>query len=178
MVAAASELLLSPQRIELPSLRAVARACGVSPAAVYLHFASQGALIRAVIDSQLLALTAHVQEKLAATPAGGLGALAEAVAEWGFLHPGGYQLLFESADELGIDDHDDESRWGLIRAVESFLTDAGLSAADARPAAFRLWASIHGVISLRLHKPDLDWPTEWQADIQAIVASARRAKSG
>ncbi|MEY2847516.1 MAG: hypothetical protein RI885_181, partial [Actinomycetota bacterium] len=52
LVAAAADLLLSPQPLTPPSLRAVARACAVSPAAVYLHFASQQALLTAVVDAQ------------------------------------------------------------------------------------------------------------------------------
>lgn len=178
LVAAASELLLAPQRIELPSLRAVARACGVSPAAVYLHFASQQALIRAVVDSQLDGLTIYVRHQVAAASGDPLERLGIAVAEWGFSHPGGYQLLFESADELGIAEHEDESRWELVRAAQSYLSNGGLSADDARSAAYRLWASLHGVISLRLHKPTLAWPTDWRSDIHELVVSAQRGPTG
>jgi AcrR family transcriptional regulator len=177
LVDAAAAMLLAPRGIELPSLRAVARACGVSPAAVYLHFESQHALIIAVIEAQLGELASYVRDRLAAAAdSGQLEALGIAYAEWALAHPGGYQLLFESADELATEEHNGEPGWELVYAVESQLRAAGLSDAAAKSSAYRLWASIHGVVSLRLHKPDLVWPSDWRDDILKLIAQAKQTK--
>jgi AcrR family transcriptional regulator len=174
LVDAASRLLLSPQQIALPSLRAVARACSVSPAAVYLHFASQQALISAVIDAQLDQLREHIADRLAPVeaPSDRLDALAAGYVEWGLGHAGGYQLLFESADQLEIAEHStDDERWDLIHDAAALLLAADrVEQAEASVVAFRLWAALHGIVSLRLHKSDVVWPTTVEHETRLVVA--------
>jgi AcrR family transcriptional regulator len=177
LVAAASELLLAPQPIAAPSLRAVARACSVSPAAVYLHFDSQDALIAAVVSAQFRALRESVLARAAAEAdsSGQLRAVALGYVEWGLAHPGAYQLLFESADRLGGMAHEgdaDSDRWDLIRDVAALIgTVTGASGRDAEVAAFRAWTTLHGIVSLRIHKRDVDWPTDAAADVDRAVAT-------
>ena len=52
LVAAATELLLAPQDVAPPSLRAIARHVGVVPSAVYRHFDSAEALTAVVVAEQ------------------------------------------------------------------------------------------------------------------------------
>jgi AcrR family transcriptional regulator len=178
LVEAASAMLVEPQAIALPSLRAVARACDVSPAAVYLHFDSQVALIDAVIDDQLARLGAAVASRDAGgAPDGRLTALGLGYVEWGLGHPGAYQLLFESADRLGArGPHDEgEVRWDLIRAAAGFVAEwLDVPSDRARALAFQVWAGLHGIVSLRLHKPDLDWPTPVSDEVAALIATIPR----
>jgi AcrR family transcriptional regulator len=178
LVDAASRLLLSPQSIALPSLRAVARACSVSPAAVYLHFASQQALISAVIDAQLDQLSEHIRARMAGleAPSERLDALAAGYVEWGLAHAGGYQLLFESADQLEIPEHsDDDDRWDLIHnAAALVVAGGGIGPDEASVVAFRLWAALHGIVSLRLHKSDVPWPTTVEHETRLVVARLSR----
>jgi len=175
LVEAASAMLTDPQAIALPSLRAVARACEVSPAAVYLHFDSQVALIGAVIDEQLARMSAAVAERDAeGTPAERLTVLGVAYVEWGLANPGAYQLLFESADRLDVAaPHDEsESRWDMIRAAADLIAAAlGSTPERSRQLAFQVWVALHGVASLRIHKPDLDWPTSVSDEVAALVAT-------
>lgn len=175
LVEAASAMLTDPQAIAVPSLRAVARACEVSPAAVYLHFDSQVALIQAVIDEQLARMSAAVADRDAVgTPAERLTALGLAYVEWGIANPGAYQLLFESADRLDVaSPHDEsESRWDLIRGAAALIGAAlGTSPERSRRLAFQVWAALHGIASLRIHKPDLDWPTSLSDEVAALVAT-------
>lgn len=169
LVAAASELLLSPQSVALPSLRAVARACSVSPAAVYLHFESQQALLTAVIESQLLDLGAAIrsapQHELGPIVAFGL-----AYAGWGLEHPGAYQLLFESADRLDLPGHEHHDAGDALIAEGSALIAAAVPGADAPRLAMSVWAALHGIVSLRLHKPDMHWHTDLETEIAWTVA--------
>lgn len=171
LVAAASRLLLSPQPVSLPSLRAVARACAVSPAAVYLHFDSVQALIAAVIDTQIDELAVALRSALSSAPASDrLAAFAHAYVEWGLQHPGSYQLLFETADRLsdaGAEVHDN---WAVMREAVVLVVDAtSASPPVAERLAFRLWSSLHGLVSLRLHKPDVEWPQDHVVVVEETV---------
>ena len=172
LVGAASDLLLSPQSVALPSLRAVARACDVSPAAVYLHFDSQHALIAAVIDAQLHELEVTVRGDLdvAAAPADQLNQFGRSYVTWGLEHPGAYQLLFETADRLELPEHDlDSPNWDLISEAATLVASAtGQDVEASRAVAFRLWAALHGVVSLRIHKPGVPWP-DAAKEVTAVI---------
>ncbi|WP_375425003.1 TetR/AcrR family transcriptional regulator [uncultured Friedmanniella sp.] len=171
LVDAAGELLLHPQEVALPSLRAVARACSVSPAAVYLHFDSSAALIEAVLDDQLDALSATMRAALVDAPApiDRLRAFAAAYVGWGLEHPGAYQLLFETADRwAGGSRAVAHERWDLLHETSRLLGDV-LGGPTDPALAFRLWALLHGLVSLRLHKADVDWPTQPVADAHGTV---------
>ena len=162
LVDAASDLLLRPQPPTVPSLRAVARACNVSPAAVYLHFESQQSLIRAVIESQLDALRAVLPrlDNTGLPLADRMRRFAEGYVEWGIAHPGAYQLIFESADQLGVEPHVGGPGWDLILSAAAFITETGaLDASEAELMATRVWVSLHGLVSLRIHKAALQWAT-------------------
>ena len=175
LVAAASELLMSPQQVALPSLRAVARACSVSPAAVYLHFESQQHLIQAVLDAQVEILRAHL---LAAIPerddAARVAAFAHAYVNWGLQHPGAYQLLFESADRLDVPDHAEDNDPGLeLVALGGGMISAatGVSRELGQKLSYQFWAVLHGIVSLRLHKPGMKRMTTVEDDVDDAVAT-------
>lgn len=175
LVRAAGELLLQPQPVALPSLRAVARACSVSPAAVYLHFASQAALIQAVLDEQLDALGRWMRDAVdpRSSAVERLQAFALAYVTWGLAHPGGYQLLFETADRLQPEAHGHE-RWDLIEETHRLVQEVtGSDEVAAEAVTFGLWAQLHGVVSLRVHKVDVSWPRTADADVRTLVDQVR-----
>ncbi len=187
LVAAASELLLSPQALAAPSLRAVARACAVSPAAVYLHFESQQVLISAVVDGQLDELRSFIHSAIGqeTDPTRRLERFCLAYSEWGVTRPGGYQLLFETADRPGMpvshalgqadqddpDDQDDE-RWDLLTEAGELLAAATSATPtdDGHERTLALWAALHGIVSLRIHKLDIAWPSSRDTDVLRALA--------
>lgn len=183
LVTTASELLLTTQSIALPSLRAVARACSVSPAAVYLHFDSQKALVEAVVQAQTRALRDALAEAAAAVPLPERGiAFASEYVRWGLEHPGAYQLLFESADQLGIDHENDDEGWDLMRDAARLLVEVeGVGEEESLVLASRIWVGMHGIVSLRLHKPNEPWPTSLDDEVAAALGSllaTRQAPAG
>lgn len=97
LVAAATELLLSPQPVAAPSLRSVARAAGVAPSAVYLHFSCQADLVDAVVVGQFDQVCAVMEaaDDPIAEPGDRLYAMLRAYVHWGLDNPGAYQLVFE-----------------------------------------------------------------------------------
>src|SRR5438094_9622983 len=62
LVRAAVDLMASPRSMETISLRAVARAVGVAPSAVYLHFESAQALAEAIVVDLYAELRARLHE--------------------------------------------------------------------------------------------------------------------
>ena len=167
LVLAARDLLVRPQVLNSPSLRAVARASGVAPSAVYLHFGSADELLQAVVDDQFDSLRSAIQ---ASENAGSVAAQAVAYVAWGLGNPGGYQLIFESADQLGLRaPAGPVAGWDLIEALERAISHERQQTISSDILALRLWTGLHGIVSLRLHKPDLDWPTSAEGEARQVV---------
>jgi AcrR family transcriptional regulator len=174
LVLAATDLLVAPQRATAPSLRAIARECGVSPSAVYLHFASQAELIGAVVDAQYDGLRAALAlaDRPRAAPLARLQALATAYVTWGIEHPGAYQLLFESADALPVVHEGSAVGTALMEQVEALVRAHGFRRGDeAVRRAQRAWVGMHGIVSLRIHKPQASWSATAQADAASLVTA-------
>ena len=154
---AALELASPGLVLAVPSLRSAARACGVSATAVYRYFASQSELNRAIllrIDAIFVAaLTEADDPKL--PPLDRLRRIAAAYLAWGVANPGLYQLRFESAGQLGDDYVQSGAADVVLGGIGQLAREAG---ADERVTAEDLWVGMHGVVSLRIHKPHLAWP--------------------
>jgi AcrR family transcriptional regulator len=185
LLAAAESLLVEPRNAAPLSLREVARLAGVSPAAVYLHFASAQELIAAVVELESRRLVDAVlgshgdaaNDDEVPVPSVGLADIATRYVEWGLANPGAYQLLFESADRLGNPVGPGETGWVVVDAAVAALQrdsagDGGvaLTTEDATRSAMRAWAALHGIVSLRLHKGEALWPTTAHDDALAVVA--------
>ncbi|MFE5113668.1 TetR/AcrR family transcriptional regulator [Streptomyces sp. NPDC056663] len=164
LLAAAVELASPRLATAVPSLRAVARACGVSATAVYRYFSSQSDLNRALlmrIDLVFIdAMTASDNPGL--PPLERLRRFAHAYVDWGTRHPGLYQLRFESADQLGADYVRTGAADELLAGIDALLRACG-SGPDA--TAEDLWCGLHGLVSLRVHKPGRVWSVGLEAQI-------------
>jgi AcrR family transcriptional regulator len=170
LLAAAIGLASSRLSLAIPSLRAVARACDVSATAVYRHFESQSALNRAVllaVDSSFVAAMSNADEPGRA-PRARLRLLACAYLEWGLANPGLYQLRFESADQLGADHVHTDGADVLLAQIGELVRASGTASAVT---AADLWGGIHGLTSLRLHKPAYTWPDDATTQIDRLLAA-------
>jgi AcrR family transcriptional regulator len=172
LIRAAIELLEEPQVVNGPSLREIARATGIAPSAVYTRFASASELLQTVIDTQYQALRDEIREsgRGAADPRKKLVLIAARYISWGLEHPGSYQLLFESSDKLpegvvalgpGVE---------LLREIGGHVAEV-LGESDDSPerVTLRLWAALHGITSLRLHKKNSPWSTSVEIEAEATV---------
>jgi AcrR family transcriptional regulator len=168
LVGAARDLLMTTSEASPFSLRAVAKTVGVSPAAVYRHFASASVLVEAVLVDQNDALRRALE-------AGGddptLVQLGLRYVNWGTDNPGAYQLLFESAERLGHRGGPGTPGWDMIEGLTGMLVAGlGIGEQQATVLAIRAWSSLHGLTSLRIHKPQLEWPTTVDDEVTAIAA--------
>lgn len=187
LVAAATDLLTTAQDVQCPSLRAVARKVGVAPSAVYLHFSSQADLFTAVIHSLIEQLWS-AQDLLydeSAEPLERLMQFATAYADWSMAHRGGYQLLFERVELQPLETHLDgaqltdcgfaDSPLAAVTEIRSrvrrICAAAGIAEAEQDAHAMRLWCVIHGVVSLRIHKPNDHWQTTVEHDLRCILGA-------
>jgi AcrR family transcriptional regulator len=170
LLAAATQLASSRLSLAIPSLRAVARACDVSATAVYRHFASQSALNRAVllgVDSSFVGAVTSADDPGRA-PRERLRLLAYAYLAWGLGNPGLYQLRFESADQLGDDHVHTDGADMLLAQIGELLRASGTT---SPVTAADLWAGMHGLTSLRVHKPGFRWPDDGTTQIDRLLAA-------
>jgi AcrR family transcriptional regulator len=165
IIAAAKDLLADVASSEAVSIRAVAKAVGVTSPSIYLHFADKDALIEAVVadvfaelDAAMVAAGAAVSEPLEALCANGL-----AYVEFAIAHPEHYRVAtmelrpaMDGASEL---DHIlADSAFTHFLATVSACMDAGIFApGDPVPIALELWSAAHGIASLLIAKPFLPW---------------------
>ncbi|WP_180990792.1 TetR/AcrR family transcriptional regulator [Streptomyces malaysiensis] len=176
LVAAAVAMLAQPQPVAVPSLRSIARACRVAPSAVYWHFPSEVDLRSAVLDAEYTSLIEAVEAALdnAATDTDRLVVAGDAYIAWALEHPGAYQLLFESGDELPATRAERGPR--LQRRIVDLARRVDPDAPFA--AALLLWSAWHGVVSLRLHKDEWDWGMTAQEANRRLVAALTTHSAG
>lgn len=177
LLEAAARLAAGPRPVAIPSLRAVARACGVTAPAVYRHFPSQNALTRALLVTEYNAFERIVlaDDDEADAPPERLRRLARAYVTWGLANPGMYQLLFESADQIddecsltGASDELARRLTGLLNAIAA----QGGAPADAGhdPVVLEhLVVGLHGLVSLRIHKPTHPWVNDPDMVIESLL---------
>lgn len=128
------------------SLRAVARAAGVSAMAPYRHFEDKAALLAAVALRGFGLMEAVAREADAVhDPAEALTAQGLAYIGFARTHPALFQLMF--ADNAGLALPHDECRGAyrlMARRVEQ------LCPADADAGALACWGLVHGLATLAL----------------------------
>lgn len=161
---AGKRLLMETGNGDALTVRAVAEAVGVSPPAIYLHFADKDELIVAVCESTFEALDECIEA--AATGIDDaremLRVRGKAYIQFGLDNPEHYRVLFMTRPATlkpgtgfpvpAVFQHHVES-------VERARA-AGVLAPDVDPmmAAITLWTGAHGLTSLLIAKPLFPWP--------------------
>jgi AcrR family transcriptional regulator len=153
------------------SLRAVAREAKIAAPSIYIHFANMNALLLAVLQKLLkeqVAIRADAEEKAALAGGGAwerLLARSMAAVAFGLKHPGHYKVLYEGrvVPRLNNPRLEEFSRPAQVRAVELIREIPVAKGAkrvcdDPHRLALLLWCGLHGIISLRINKPTLQWP--------------------
>jgi AcrR family transcriptional regulator len=176
---------------EALSLRELARRVGVSHAAAYRHFADREALVDAVADRALEALTAAMERGLADVHdddpvrrarrrlfATGAGYVEFAIAETGL-----FRLLFtaypdppdrkgdgKAAGDAG------EDPYGMLNAALDDLVAVGYLRPDVRPGAdVTCWSAVHGFAVLNVEGPLRGLPpAERERALEGLLLSIDR----
>jgi AcrR family transcriptional regulator len=167
LIAHAADLLDAGE--QALSLRAVARAAGVSAMAPYRHFSDKAGLLHAVKEQGF----ATLHEVLAAADARGLArSLPQALVEQGMAYvafakarPALFRLMFTSTD-------DGPPREATGGAAYRMLADrvATLHAVEAETAAMAAWSIVHGLAMLILDLRLPPEPAATRATLELFVA--------
>jgi AcrR family transcriptional regulator len=173
---ATEKLLIATKDIDAVSIRAVAKAVGVTPPSIYLHFAHKEELILEVCERQFAAFDAYIR--------GAAGECDDAVEcvkamgrsyiRYGLEHPEEYRFLFMSVTPEWAAVRVRERIQGLsgfgslVTAVQRCIDDGAFASGDAFSVACGLWTGVHGITSLLISKPFFPWP-EQEAFIEGCL---------
>lgn len=158
---ATSRLLLETGDHEAVNIRSVAKAVGVTPPSIYLHFSDKAELITAVCGRHFGSLDACIDEAVAGTddPAEQLRRRGKAYVRFGLDHPEQYRILFMSkqAECSKPPDEELQAASGFAALVDNVVRAAEAGAIDAPDpllVATGLWTLVHGITSLAISIPD------------------------
>jgi AcrR family transcriptional regulator len=168
LLEAASRLLAELGDADRLSIRAVATAAGVTAPSIYRHFPDKRSLLQAVVEERFRDFDRALDQAAAATadPFDALNRRCRAYLRFAREHPGHYRVLFSATalgpkgvGTYGKGPHPGAaSFFALVDAVQRCL-DAGVR--TDREAAFlavQLWTTLHGIVDLRISKPEMPWP--------------------
>lgn len=197
IIEAAIRVLAALGPDEAFSLRAVAKEARISAPSVYLQFEDRNVLMLAVLEklfSEQIAIRCAAEEAVARTGGGAwerLLARSMVTVYFGLNNPGHYRVLFEGRVVPRLSDPRmaNFGRPLLARSVELIReiprADVPVRvSADPQQLALLLWSGLHGIVSLQINKPTLDWPAAEEmaeqitrAIIQPIAPRASGAPS-
>lgn len=148
--------LIQTEGADALTLRAAARAAGVSQAAPYRHFADKRELLAAVAEEGFRMMAAEMRAASAAHPGdavGGFRACGLAYVDFARAHPAHFRVMFgrhvaNRAAYPGLKEAAGES-FALLEARIADGQGAGFIVdAEVRPLAIATWSMMHGFSSL------------------------------
>jgi AcrR family transcriptional regulator len=167
------------------SMRKIADAIEYSPATLYLHFENRDEIARALCTEGYAQLLETLKPHLSlADPAERLKAMWHAYVAFGIAHPETYRLIFmedptyvgaafESAREAG-DDAGDAAFRLVADSLDELKAQGRLPAsADSEVWTDAIWATMHGIVALRLTCPVFP-----RASLDSVVDAALDAWFG
>ncbi|HSH96943.1 MAG: TetR/AcrR family transcriptional regulator [Methylophilaceae bacterium] len=169
---AARELFIE-RGVEATTMREIAKRIGYSPTALYLHFKDKDDILRALCETDFLALAAGLQSIMGIPDVRQrLSMLCDGYAEFALSHPNHYRLMFMTPQPV-IDKtelkmiHRGNPEQDAYAQLKSIVQDA-FEGGHFRPELTNvdlisqtLWAGIHGACSLQISKGNDDW-VEWR----------------
>lgn len=129
------------------SLRALARAAGVSATAVYRHFPDKDALLKALAAEafRILAADQRAASEAAGGGVAGFGATGAAYVRFALGNPALFRLAF--AHPQGAKHKEEDEALLMLRANAEAFAPPGV---DPRIAALQAWSLAHGLAVLML----------------------------
>lgn len=151
----ASRELLARDGLEKLSLRAVARAAGVSSAAPYRHFKDKHQLLAAVATEGFTTLARMIRTAVADTP-DDLDGAGQSYLDFALQHPDDYRLMFTRNMLCDSDEENPEledasaDAYGALEEViaAGVITGRVGAGIDADQLALAAWSMVHGVAML------------------------------
>lgn len=157
--------------VEAVTMREIAKRIGYSATSIYLYFADKEALLRAICDTDFLALATSLQVVLQIqNPIERLQSFARGYATFALSHPNHYRLMF-MAEHVPCDpetsslqqNNAEQDAYFQLKSVVSDVYAAGCFRAELHDAdliAQTIWAGMHGVCALQINMAEDKW-IEW-----------------
>ena len=175
IIDAARDLFVS-KGVEAVTMREIANRIGYSATSIYHHFADKEAVIRAICDTDFLALATSLKNLLLiVNPLDRLHALGRGYAAFALTHPNHYRMMFmtartpcEPAESSLQQNNAEQDAYFQLKSVVNDVHGAGWFRAELQNAdliAQTIWAGMHGVCALQINMSEDKW-IEW-CDISA-----------
>jgi AcrR family transcriptional regulator len=167
IIDAARELFVA-RGVDAVTMREIAKRIDYSATSIYLHFADKESLIRAICDTDFLALADSLKSILQIThPIERMHALGSGYSAFAMSHPNHYRLMFMT-EHAPIDpalsclkqNNAEQDAYFQLKMVVKDVHDAGFFKADLHDVdliAQTIWAAIHGVCSLQITMSQDTW---------------------
>jgi AcrR family transcriptional regulator len=165
--------------VDAVTMREIAKRIDYSATSIYLHFADKESLIRAICDTDFLALASSLKTILQTPhPVERMHALGSGYAAFALSHPNHYRLMFmtehppiDPALSRLTQNNAEQDAYFQLKMVVKDVHDAGYfrpELHDVDLIAQTVWAGIHGVCSLQITMSQDTW-VNW-ADVSARLA--------
>jgi AcrR family transcriptional regulator len=160
LLVAAVGLLAEHRSLDAVTLRGVATAAGVSPTAVYRHFADRDDLLRQAIAWSWQRFDDAIDVPPSGDPVADFRAQGRAYVRFAVDEPGIYRVLFSHRERIGSQpDHPGLRVFQkLVERVADLLRRQG-DERDPWFVAVQVHTWIHGIADLRGSHGDVPWPS-------------------
>lgn len=160
IIDAARDLFVT-KGVEAVSMREIAKRIGYSATSIYLHFTDKEALLRAICDTDFLALASSLSDILdIEDPVERMSALGKGYAQFALTHPNHYRIMFmtphaacEHNNEHVAKSNAEQDAYMQLKTVVGAVYEAGRFREDLTDIdliAQTIWAGMHGVCSLQI----------------------------
>ena len=157
--------------VEAVSMRQIAKQIGYSATSIYLHFTDKDGLLRAICETDCIALASTFEGVMKITnPVERMVALGQAYVDFALSHPNHYRLMFMTPRPAVAIESDDarehsteQNAYLLLKTVVTAVYDAKCFRGDLTDVdliAQTIWAGMHGVCALHITMEKDDW-VQW-----------------
>jgi len=167
IIDAARELFVT-KGYEAVTMREVAKRIGYSATSIYLHFADKESLLRAICDTDMLALASSLKEVMQiADPVERMNTLGLGYAQFALTHPNQYRMMFMTprvpcnpeTSSLQQNNAEQDAYFQLKSVVNDVFLAGRFKPElnDPELIAQTVWAAMHGVCSLEIIMAQDTW---------------------
>jgi AcrR family transcriptional regulator len=161
----AAERIFVAEGYEGATIRKIADEVGVSSTALYMHFRDKDEILHEICLAAMQALLQQ-NSQIAARRDDSVTRvrlMLEAYVRMGLEHPNAYRLVFCSAPRVGGPIQTATAEIGsqvyarYVGVIREIAESGRLRVADADWAAQALWAACHGLVTLMITRPTINW---------------------
>jgi AcrR family transcriptional regulator len=157
-ILSATQAILVEEGYERFSMRKLAGRCGYTAPTIYHYFGDKHRLLEALVEQHMVALVAELSRvPTSDDPTENMRALFSAFADWGLQSPTHYRLL----TTVRLPDRPPNPAGEEVRAILeqpiNELAERGRLHTDLETARQSFWVLLHGIVSLRHTRPDVEW---------------------